>query len=157
MTRSKPLSRVMAIMMIVISVFTMFSSTATAATSSSGTSTRTITVVTKANWWKPGSESITLSQTKGVRSEKNVWTGKTKTKKCYGTWKIVATSTDGKHTIKKTWDDGSIKLNLKANKTYRITVTWDSQADIFDTLDHGSFTTMPTWRVKSVYKVSNYY
>lgn len=44
---------------------------ASAATYSSGTSTRTITVSTKANYWIPGSESITLSQTKGVCEKKS--------------------------------------------------------------------------------------
>lgn len=134
---------------------------ASAATCSSGTSTRTITVVTKANWLKPGSESITISQTKGVRTKKtyNVFNGKTttKTKNYYGTWKIVAKSTDGKHTVKKTLSGSSCKVNLKPNKTYKITVTWDGTANTIDSVSKGNFTTYPTWKVKSTYKVSSCY
>ena len=154
-------TRMMAIVISIISIVSIFSTTAFAATSSSGTRTQTITVNTKANWWYPGSESITLKQTKGTRTEKNYnfLTGKTKTKtkKCYGTWKVVAKSTDGKHTLNKKLNGGSLKLSLKANKTYKITVTWDSQADTFGTLDHGSFTQLPTWRVSGTHKVSSYY
>lgn len=150
-------TRVSAILLVVLTIFTMFSTTAFAATSSSGKRTQTITVSTKANWLKPGSESITLKQTKGTRQETNPFTGKVKSKNCYGEWDIVAKSTDGKHTVKTTLKDGSKKINLKPNKTYKITVTWDSQADIFDSLDHGNFSKLPTWRVSSTYKVSSCY
>jgi len=152
------------LLMTAIMAITMFCSTsigASAATYSSGTSTRTITVVTKANWSKPGSESITLSQTKGIRTKKtyNIFTRKTstKTKKYYGTWKIVAKSTDGKHTVKNTMSGSSCKVKLKPNKTYKITVTWDGTADTIDSVSRGTFTTYPTWKVKSSYKVSRYY
>lgn len=161
MTKKSISIKILSVFFVIVSVISMFSTVASAATCSSGKSTRTITVVTKANWLIPGSESITLSQTKGVRTEKNYnpFTGKTttKTRKCYGDWKIVATATDGSHTVKKTLSDGSLKIALKANKTYKITVTWDSTADTIDSVDKGSFTTLPTWKVKSTYKVSNYY
>ena len=120
---------------------------ASAATYSSGTQTRTITVVTKSNYWIFGSESITLSQSKGTCV----------TSKQYGEWNIVVKATDGSHTFKKTLTDSSIKLNLKPNKTYRITVTWDRNAAVLKGLSKGSYTAFPTWRVKSTWKVSNYY
>lgn len=157
MKKSKIITRLFALVLAILTICTVFTTSAFAATSSSGKRTQTITVVTKANWCIPGSESVTLSQTKGVRSEKNPFTGKIKTKNCYGEWDIVAKSTDGKHTVKATLNGGSKKINLKPNKTYKITVTWDSQADIFGTLDHGSFTKLPTWKVKSTYKVSSCY
>ena len=157
MKKSTVFKRFCAFVLVVLSVCTIFTTSAFAATSSSGTKTRTITVSTKANWWKPGSESITLSQTKGVRSEKNPFTGKVKNRNCYGEWDIVAKSTDGKHTVKATLKDGSEKIKLKPNKTYKITVTWDSMEDMFDSIDKGSFTRLPTWRVKSTYKVSSCY
>lgn len=157
MKNSRILVRIFSMLLVVLTICTVFTTTAFAATSSSGKSTRTITVSTKANWLIPGSESITLSQTKGVRSEKKPFTGKVKTKNCYGEWDIVAKSTDGKHTAKATLKGSSVKINLKPNKTYKITVTWDSQADIFDSLDHGNFTKLPTWKVKSTYKVSSCY
>ena len=88
MKNSRILVRIFSMLLVVLTICTVFTTTAFAATSSSGKSTRTITVSTKANWLIPGSESITLSQTKGVRSEKNPFTGKVKTKNCYGEWDI---------------------------------------------------------------------
>ena len=131
--------------------------TASAATRSSGTRTQTITVVTKANWCIPGSESITLKQEKGVCSCRNIFTGKTKTSKVYGCWDIVAKSTDGTHTVTKELNGGSVKIPLTPNKTYKITITWDDNETFFKTAGKGSFTSYPTWRVDSTWKVSSYY
>ena len=130
-----------------------------AATRSRGISTQTITVTTKANWWIPGSESITLSQTKGTYEKKTLnWRGQWKSEpvKAYGEWDIVAKATDGSHTIKKNFNGSSIKLDLKPNKTYKITVSWDTTANNLK-YKFNSFTEYPTWKVKSTYKVSNYY
>lgn len=151
------MKKFIALVLAVVSICTIFATTAFAATSSNGTQTRTITVSTKANWWYPGSESITLSQTKGVRSEKNFFTGKIKNRNCYGEWDIVAKATDGSHTVKATLKDGSEKIKLKSNKTYKITVTWDSTIDMIDSMDKGSFTKLPTWKVKSTHKVTSCY
>lgn len=132
-----------------------------AATSSSGTQSRTITVTTKANYWLPGSESITIGQSKGtcVKETYNIFSGKTtrKSSSQYGEWDITVRATDGSHTFNKSLTGSSIKLNLKPNKTYKITITWDSQAAFFKTLDKGNYTSYPTWRVKSTRKVSSYY
>ena len=129
-----------------------------AATKSNGKRSVTITVSTKANWWIPGSESITLSQTKGVCKVNRPIFG-TKTSRVYGDWDIVVRATDGTHTYKKNWDDGSITLSLKPNKTYKITVTWDETASYISTAGagKGSFTTLPTWKVKKTYKCSSCY
>ncbi len=158
---SKSIRKVIAIVLTLVSLFAVFSIYASAATCSSGKSSRTITVATKANWLIPGSESITLSQTKGTRTSKtyNVISGKTKTntKDCYGTWDIVAKATDGSHTVKGKLSGSSVKINLKPNKTYKITVTWNSSADTIDSVAKGSFTKLPTWKVKSTYKVSSCY
>ena len=161
MTKTKRIfSSVIALAMVFCTLFAM-SIPASAATCSSGTKSRTITVTTKANWLKPGSESITLSQSKGtcVKENYNIFTGKTtrKTSNQYGEWDIVVSATDGSHTFKKSLTGSSIKLNLKPNKTYKITVTWDTQAEFFKELDKGNYTSFPTWRVKSTWKVSNYY
>lgn len=156
----KILSTAIACMMVISTIFST-PLTVSAATCSSGKSTRTIVVTTKANWWIPGSESITLSQTKGVRTENtyNIFTRRTKTKntKAYGTWNVSIRATDGSHNFNKKLTGGSLKLNLKPNKTYQITVSWDGTADKIDALSKGSFSTYPTWKVKSTYKVSNYY
>lgn len=147
--------------MLLILVVLGFVSPVMAATSSYGTQTRTITVTTKANWFIPGSESITLSQTKGtcVEDTYNIFTGKwsSKTSKVYGDWDIVATATDGSHTVRKNLSGSSVKINLKPNKTYKITVSWDYASNTITQLDKGSFKSYPTWRVKSTYKVSSCY
>lgn len=133
---------------------------ASAATKSRGIATQTITVVTKANWLIPGSESITLSQTKGTYMKKKYnWRGVctgADPKKAYGEWDIVVRATDGSDTQYKNWNDSSIKLNLKPNKTYKITVSWDTTANNIK-YSFNSFSTYPTWKVKSTYKVSSCY
>jgi hypothetical protein len=122
-----------------------------AATRSNGIQTQTITVTTKANWLYPGAESITLSQTKGLLvgnafSKKSTW--------CYGNWDIVAKSTDGKHTVKAELNNGSVKIKLKPDKTYNITVAWDSDESFFRTVNKGGFISYPTWTVKSTHKAT---
>ena len=156
--------KVLAMFLVIITIFSCMVLPASAATNSSGTSTQTITVVTKSNWLYPGSESITLSQSKGTFTySKTNWlgqeTGKTGSKSEYGTWKISVAATDGSHSFSKTWSDGSIKLNLKPNKTYKITISYDSYQDIFRGIDYRNFrwTKYPNWRVSSTWKVSNYY
>ena len=153
-----------AMFLVIITVLSYMVLPASAATCSSGTSTRTITVKTKANWLYPGSESITLSQSKGTftYSKTDLFgrdNGKTGTKSEYGTWKISVYATDGSHSYTRTWRDGSIKLNLKPNKTYRITISYDSYQDGFRRIEYLNFrwTKYPSWRVSSTWKVSSYY
>jgi len=136
--------------------------TASAATSSYGTThTRTITVETKANWWLPGSESITLKQTRGTcqRYKTNWLTGKRKPKttKVYGTWKVYGRSTDGSHVFSKNLCDGSLKINLKPNKTYKIEVSWNTMIEGGLAVAYGDFIEYPTWKVSKIYKVARYY
>lgn len=132
---------------------------ASAATCSNGTQTRVITVVTQANWWLPGSESITLQQTqgtvpKGVKAQwEYTFSGKVgKTKKSYARWKISYKSTDNKHSGSKTLTGKNVTINLKPNKTYKITVEWDNVGNFGE-----SFIKYPTWKVSKTYKVSKYY
>lgn len=156
--------KLFALALVAITLFSCMIMPASAATTSSGTSTRTITVSTKASWWYPGGESITLSQSKGTFTySKTNWlgqaTGKTGSKSEYATWRISVSATDGSHSYSKTWKSGSIKLNLKPNKTYRITISYDGYQDTFRALEYRNFrwTRYPSWRVKSTWKVSNYY
>lgn len=51
--------------------------------------------------------------------------------------------------MRKTLNGGSVKLKLKPNKTYTVTVTWDSGAASFVRLSKGEYTTYPTWEVGS--------
>jgi hypothetical protein len=161
MTKTKRIFTTIIAFTLIICTLCAASAPAAAATYSSGTQTRTITVKTKANYWIPGSESITISQAKGtcVAKSYNFITRKTTTKttKQYGTWIINVRSTDGRDSYSKRLTGSSIKLNLKPNKTYTITITWDSQAAFFKTLDKGNYTSYPTWKVKSTWKVSDCY
>lgn len=152
-----------ALFLVVITLFSCMILPASAATYSSGTSTRTITVTTKANWAVPGSESITLSQSKGKFTySKTDWlgrpTGKTGSKSEYGTWNISVYASDGSHSYSKTWKSGSIKLTLKPNKSYTITISYDGYQDTFRALKYRDFrwSSYPSWRVKSTWKVSSY-
>lgn len=157
MTKTK---RFFSTLMAAALLFTTILSTAipsAAATRSNGTRTQTITVTTSNSFFSP---SITLKQTKGTCTEKtyNPFTNKTKTKTTqqYGEWDISVKATDGSHSFTKTLRNGSIKLSLKSNKTYKITITWDSTAAIFKELDKGTYTTYPSWSVKSTSWVKSY-
>lgn len=155
--------RIIAISLTIIIIFSCMVLPASADTSNYGTDTKSITVVTKANWCYPGSESITLSQSKGIFSyAKTSWfgkvTGKTCTKSEYSTWRISVAATDGSHSYSRTWKNGSIKLPLKSNRTYNITVSYDSYQDTFRGLNYRHFrwTRYPSWRVSGTWKVSEY-
>jgi hypothetical protein len=138
----------------------------TSAATSSGTiynEKQTITVITKANYAYPGSSSVTLSQNKGTISYSKTnlrgkVTGTAKTKE-YGTWKVVAKSTDGKSTVSKKLTGSSVTLNLKPNKTYKITVTYDTMSEILLMYKrrNSTWTITPSWKVKSTNKVSSCY
>ena len=156
--------RMFALVMVGVAILGCMTLQASAATSSSGTKTQTITVVTKANWSYPGSESITLAQSKGTFSyaETGKWgreTGKTKTKKDYGSWDIKVSATDGSHSFNKRLNGSSIKLNLKPNKTYKITVSenWISSTFFGMKYRNARWTSYPRWNVKSTWKVSSCY
>lgn len=159
MTMTKKFSTLIAIVMVICTFFSM-ASPAFAATSSSGTGTQIITVTTKADYSRPGSESITLKQTKGV-CEKKTWSFirrcyKMKQSERYAIWNISVEATDGSHTFSKTLSGGSLKLYLKPNKTYEITVKWSLNNNTID-IENGCFTSYPTWRISSTNKVSSYY
>ena len=156
--------KILSLFLVVITLFSCMVLPANAATSGNQSTSYTLTVMTKATWWYPGGESITISQSKGTfEYSKTNWlgqaTGKTATKNAYGTWRITVRATDGSHSFSKTLSGGSVKLNLKANKTYTITIRYDSTMDTFYALDYRNFHWIkhPSWRVSSTWKVSNYY
>ena len=152
-TTKRTVSLILALTMVLSMLIAMVIPTS-AATRSNGTSTQTITVTTKSNWLYPGSESITLSQTKGTLTQKNIYTNKAF--QSYGVWNISCRSTDGTHSFTEVLDGSSIKLNLKRDKTYKITVSWNEISTNFLSAGKGSFITYPSWRVKSTHKVSSY-
>ncbi len=156
--------KIFAMFLAIVTILSCVVLPASAATSGDCNTTYTLTVVTKANWWYPGGESITLSQSKGkFEYSKTNWfgmeTGKTATRTAYGTWRISGRATDGSHAFSKTLSGGSVKLKLKANKTYQITIRYDGTMDIFKALDYRNFNwiTHPSWCVSGTWKVSSYY
>ena len=157
----KVFSGVFVLVMLFCTLFAI-SVPASAATYSSGTQTRTITVVTKSNYWIFGSESIALSQSKGtcVKKSYNLFLYRKDQKDGEQTaWRVGyrGQSDRWKSYLQKTLTGSSVKLNLKSNKTHRIPATWDRNAAVLKGLSKGPYTFFPTWRVKSTWKVSSCY
>ena len=143
--------KMVAMALLLISLLSLTIVPVSAATSSDGTSTQTIAVTTESNWWSPGRESITLSQEKGVRTN---WRGKEKER--YGKWKVKYVNVDDANDKGSvTLSGSSVKVKLGRDKTYTITVEWDTMADLADASYYGPFTTNPTWSVSSTCKVSS--
>ena len=123
-----------------------------AATSGYGTGGGTIHVETKADWRYPGSESITLQNHK-VKFTYSSWSffkgWQSKTRTGYPVWEVSFRSTDGSHRGYKEMKGGSLKLNLKRNKYYIITISYGS----FN-WTKGTPAYSPHWNVKSTHKAS---
>lgn len=157
MVNSKKLMSLFLTMIIFIGICFCFPTTASAATSGSQNRSSTITVNTKANYWYPGSSSITLKQSKTNFTYTNK--GKTKTNKMYAAYKITyVNNKTGKS--KTTWLTGaSKKINLDKNTTYKITVCYDSTKMQIKNIYRQNFKWKPTpsWWVNSTWKVSSYY
>lgn len=148
------------LMVLVICLSTLFSTNAFAATSG-GANTKTIYVETKADWSKPGSESITLAQDKAEYTYQQYsffkgWV--TKSGSIYPTYRItIKNNTTGK-TKTKTWKSSSIKLDLDRNCKYTITVSYDNTSTWLNSnCNSGNYTKSPYWYVKKTYKVSACY
>lgn len=124
----KTASAIVVIATLLTTIFSLFSVPVSAAKSSCGTATQVITVTTRENWWIPGAESITLKQTKGLceKTTTNWLTRKKNLKqsKVYATWTVSVKATDGSDNQTKTLNGASLKIKLKPNKTYTITVKW---------------------------------
>lgn len=153
--------KIFALALVIITMFSCMILPASAATTSYGTSTRTITVNTKAAYYYPGSSSITLKQTQGTYAySKN---GSTRIGKAYYWWTVKVAATDGSHSYTKNFKDGSIQLNLKPNKTYKITISLNTYQNTIQEVNfhrkynNWRWTTQPSWRVSSTWKVSSYW
>lgn len=159
MKKSKKIFAILLSLVMTVAMFMSMATTVSAATCSNGTRTQTIFVQTKANWWIPGSESITLSQTKGVRTmtQYSLFGKRTKNTSMYGTWDVTVRALDGSHYYTKRLTGGSLKLNLKPDKAYQITVSWNNVMNTVDAVTKGEFSKLPTWRVSGTWKVSNYH
>lgn len=159
-TKKRTLTTLLACVMVVCTLLAS-ALPASAATCSNGTSTQTIKVETKADWWKWGSESITLTQTKGEcrMTAYKYWplfepyTKKTET---YGRWDISVQSDDGSHSYETKLTGATKKVDLEPDKTYTITVKWNETDELSTMYRYGQYTTYPAWYVSDVHKVIRY-
>ena len=133
------------------------------AATSGGSGQATIQVQTKANYWYPGSSSITLTQSKQRFTFQKLWGSKKKYQTgYYGQYSITiynATTRKSKTTV---WSGGrSKKISLKQNCKYYITVSYNSYAtQSFKRPPVGYSvysTSNPSWWVSSSWKVSSCY
>lgn len=117
-----------------------------------GRGTSIMTVVTKADWSKPGQESVTLASNQLGATGKGVARGVFRVyldNRFYGTLGNT-TGTLG----------GSLKVNLGRNKTHKIKVVFDEAAtkNIYKQITGKNFgNRTPNWYVLQTHKVSNYY
>lgn len=164
MKKLKKLTSFLLALMLLLSVFSASASAAYTSRATSG-STRTACfyVTTKANYWKPGSSSITLKQNKGTYIYKRG--SKSKTGKAYGYYHVSAVPKCGygKKTISKNFSGSSIKINLEKNTTYLVTVSYDENCTVNLNISNlkGAFgwrwsgwKSTPSWRVAGSWKVS---
>lgn len=157
--------RILSMFLAVLMASALFVFPASAATESNGKNTCTILVTTKSNYWYPGSSSITLKQTKGEVSYSKMalknWKYQevgTGTAKYYGTWNITYKSLDGSDSGSKTLSGSSVTISLKPNKTYKITVSYNSTVDMTLLLKkpNSKWTTLPSWKVSGSWKLASY-
>ena len=143
---------VMAVMMMANTPVKVFAAT------NGSKDTQTITVKTKANWFVPGGESITLGNSKVTVNYCSSWTGKSKSKSIYPSYKVTVKATDGTHSYTRMMTGSSLKLSLERDKEYTITVSYDSNRTWLEycTLKNANMSGSPYWWVKSTHKVSSY-
>lgn len=94
------------------------------AATSGGTHTSTIDVLTKADWSRTGSESITLSSSP-LKVRYSNFFGKENTKTIYPKFNIKIRNANGKEKFSRILSGRSIKINLKKNQHYYIDVSYD--------------------------------
>lgn len=123
--------RIFSMLLCVVMVVTsFFGSSLTASAISNNVSysgTKYYTVTTKACYWYPGSESITVSQSKEIYYSNNAHT-RTKSRNalsCTVTCTPISWSGNTRpQTIKKTFGGSSTTIKLDKNVTYSIKITW---------------------------------
>lgn len=158
--------KIMAIILAMTALVTTFTfGTATAQAATSGTTgSRTITVNTKSVYYYPGSSSITLKQDKCTLTWKSLFGKKTKeTSGYYGCYIITICNVTDNETVTKKWNGKkSITLSLKGNKTYKITVSYDSYNSYYKLMGaqpkgYGNYSGYsPRWSVSGSWKVADY-
>lgn len=141
--------RIVAVLLVLVTVFAIFAIPVSAAKSGSN-KTANIYVTTKANWLKPGKESITLTPKAGVDA------GGCKFTNCSWSVKVYkyGTGTTKYYTLK---GSSSLKINLDRNANYQITVTPTASYRAICEIEatSGKLRSYPSWYVSSTCKVSS--
>lgn len=116
--------RFFSVFLCVLTVFTLLS--ATMLQSSAYSDTDYYTVTTKSNYWYPGSESITVSQSKEVYYCNKAHTKTKKRNALVCTVTCTPISGTGKKTITESFSGNSKKITLDKDTTYRVKITYKS-------------------------------
>ena len=116
--------RIFSIFLCVLTIFTVLSSTLLHAAAYSDTDYYIVT--TKANYWYPGSESITVSQSQEVYYSNKAHTKTKKRNALICTVTCTPISGTGKKKITASFTGSSKKIKLEKNTTYKVTITYKS-------------------------------
>ena len=116
--------RAFSVFLCLLTIFTVLSSTLLQASAYSDTDYYTVT--TKANYWYPGSESITVSQSKEEYYSNKAHTKTKKGNALVCTVTCTPISGSGKKTIKESFSGSSKKIKLDKNTTYSVKITYKS-------------------------------
>lgn len=143
------IKKILAVLLVLSMVFAIFAIPASAAKSGSN-KTANIYVSTKANWLKPGKESITLTPKAGVDSSGCKFSNCSWNVKVYK----YGTGTTKYYTLK---GNSSLKINLDRNASYKITVSPTAAYKAICEIEatSGKLRSYPSWYVSSTHKVSS--
>lgn len=141
------LKKIISVLLVMTFIFAIFAIPASAAKSGSNKSA-TIYVTTKANWLKPGGESITLTQKQGVDKSG---------KKFSCSWNVKVYEYGSGKTKYYTFDKSSLKIALGRNKNYAITVSPTASYKAICEIKRtsGPLKSYPSWYVSKTYKISS--
>ena len=139
--------KVISVFLVVVMVFSCYVIPVAAATSGN-ISTKKMYVTTKANWLKPGNESVTISRTTGVYKNGT---------KFYGSWYVTVYKYGAGTKKTYTMNSGSLTIKLDRNANYQITVSPRPVYNATIEINGGSrnVKTWPNWYVSKTNKVSS--
>lgn len=125
------------------------------AATSGGKYTTMIDVLTKADWSRTGSESITLSNTP-LRVKYLNFFGKENSKTIYPKFNIKIRNANGKEKFSRILSSKSVKITLKKNQHYYIDVSYDGNGTWlkYAKLKKARLEGNPYWYVSATNKIA---
>lgn len=134
------------VLLVLSFVMAIFAIPASAAKSGS-TKTAKISVTTKSNWLKSGTESVTLTAKAGVTKNNEKYTG---------SWSVSVHQLGGGTKYYQLKGTSSLKIKLARNASYTITVSPTASLQAINELKTISgVRTYPSWYVSSTCKISS--